>query len=127
MLPFAVIDAPQLTLLERALRRAHPGSSKDPATATAAPAADGTRTGMPEPQHPMNEHLEWCLPSIAALFRVLQALSAADAAGALGPLQVCPVGLLDTCVPCALCVRAASGVLAWQPVDNVCTAIMGTA
>jgi len=87
----------QLTLLERALRRAQPSSSKD--AAAAPPAAAGTPDAVagapagpgvpeqPQVQHPMCEHLEWCLPAIAAVFRVLQGLSAADAAGALGPLQ----------------------------------------
>jgi len=36
----------------------------------------------------MCEHLEWCLPPIAALIQALNGLAAADAAGALGPLQV---------------------------------------
>ena len=88
-----ILHLTQIILLERALRRAHPGAAKD-ASAGAGAVVDGSSTaaGMPAeqaPQHPMCEHLEWCLPAIAALLRVLQALSAADAAGALGPLQVC--------------------------------------
>ena len=65
----------------------HTYTHTDSAVATAA-AAGAAAPEQPHLPHPMCEHLEWCLPPIAALIQALNGLAAADAAGALGPLQV---------------------------------------
>ncbi len=48
-----------------------------------------TTQTLTQADYPMNPHLKWCLPPLAALLQCLHGLAAADAAGVLGPLQVC--------------------------------------
>lgn len=81
----------QLTLLERALRRTAPpdpgpgGTGPGPGPGGGPAAANGTASGangalaLPHyPDHPFNQHLQWCLPPVAQVLRDINALQAPE-------------------------------------------------
>lgn len=95
----------QVTLVERAMRRtgsAVPASHATSADGSAphdAPglttrvsasgaAANGQLAHGSAADYPMNMHLAWALPPMAAVLRITHELAAADTAGMLGPLTV---------------------------------------
>lgn len=59
-----------------------------------ATAPAGREASPPTPFEPslyvMDVHLAWAVPAVTALVRCVHGLTGADAAGMLGPLQVCP-------------------------------------
>lgn len=61
-------------------------------TATVPQTVGSNGVGLgPDSIHPMATHLSWALPPVAALLGCIHGLTALDAQGALGPLQVRPL------------------------------------
>ena len=101
---------PQVTLLERAIRRTAPLESAKPAGASAsggpgatpsllspstsfsatsaAAAASASSSASPPPDHPFSPHLEWCLPPVARMIACVHALADARLRPLLGPLAL---------------------------------------